>query len=141
VKPRDLSQLKAVAAKLPGAVIVIAVLRGDFLPVEKRILKPFVQWGRRLNGDREPTNPVLLLTLHELMFDDFLSATWKDLGGVHAEFSSDDHTHDVRSLADTTQQIYLGLPSFDAVRRAQWERRMRDRSGSQRSKLKGVAQE
>jgi hypothetical protein len=127
VKPGDLSQLKAVASKLPGAVIVIAVLRDHFLPAEKRILQPFVKWGRRLNADREPTNPVLLLTSNELMFDYLLSATWKDLGGVHAKFGTDDHTRNVRSLADATQQIYLGLPSFDAVRRVQWEKRMKSR--------------
>ena len=30
-------------------------------------------------------------------------------------------------FADATQQIYLGLPSFYAERRAQWERRMQKR--------------
>jgi hypothetical protein len=145
VKPRDLSQLKAVAGKLPGAVIVIAVLRDHFLPAEKRILEPFVKWGRRLNADREPTNPVPLLTSNELMFDYLLSATWKDLGGVHAKFGAYDHTHNVRSLADATQQIYLGLPSFDAVRRAQWEKRMKGRratrvAGAESPKASAVTQ-
>jgi hypothetical protein len=141
IKPHDLSQLKAVGAKLPGAVIAIAVLRDHFLPVEKRILEPFVKWGRRLNADREPTNPVLLLTLNELMFDHFLSATWENLGGVHARFSSYHHTHDVRSLADATQQIYLGLPSFDAVRRAQWESQMKRKKGVEQAKLEAGTQE
>jgi hypothetical protein len=145
VKPRDLSQLKAVAAKLPGAVIVIAVLRDHFLPAEKRILEPFVKWGRRLNADREPTNPVLLLTSNELMFDHLLSATWEDLGGVHAKFGTYDHTHNVRSLADATQQIYLGVPSFDSVRRVQWEKRMKGRratrvDGAESPKASAVTQ-
>jgi hypothetical protein len=112
IKPRDLAQLKAVAAKLPGAIVVISVLRDHFLPIEKRILEPFVKWGRRLNADREPTNPVVLLTSNELMFDYLLSATWKNLGGEHAKFSAYDHTRNMRSIADATQQIYLGLPSF-----------------------------
>ena len=83
IKPRDLDQLKTVASKLPGAIIVIAVLRDDFVAAEKRILERFVKWGRRLNADREPTNPVLLLTSNELMFHHFLSATWRELGGAH----------------------------------------------------------
>jgi hypothetical protein len=58
------------------------------------------------------------------MFDHHLSSTWKAIGGEHAKFTEYDHTHDLHSLADSTQQIYLGLPSFDAVRRLHWERRM-----------------
>jgi hypothetical protein len=43
VKPHDLAQLKAAAAKLPGSIVVISVLRDQFLPTEKRILEPFVK--------------------------------------------------------------------------------------------------
>jgi hypothetical protein len=130
IKAKDLSQLKAVAIKLPGAIIVIAVLRDHFLQSEKRILEPFVKWGRRLNEERRPTNPVVLLTSNELMFDHFLSATWEKMGGEHAKFTAYDHTHDLHSLADSTQQIYLGLPSFDSVRRSQWEKRMQRRQSA-----------
>jgi len=125
IKGRDLAQLKAIAAKLPGAIIVISVLRDHFLPAEKRILEPFVKWGRRLNSDREPTNPVMLLTSNELMFEHLLSATWQSLGGEHAKFGTYDSTRNLRSIADATQQIYLGLPSFDAWMRSQWEKRMK----------------
>jgi hypothetical protein len=125
IKPRDLAQLKAVAAKLPGAIVVVSVLRDHFLPIEKRILEPFVKWGRRLNADQEPTNPVVLLTANELMFDHFLSATWKDLGGEHAKFGTDDYTRNMQSIADATQQIYLGLPSFGHWRQSLWEKKMK----------------
>lgn len=125
IKPRDLAQLKALAAKLPGAIIVIAVLRDHFLPIEKRILEPFVKWGRRLKPDGEQANPVVLLTSNELLFDHFLSATWKSIGGEHAKFANYDHTRSMRSLADATQQLYLGLPSFDAWHRSQWEKKLK----------------
>ena len=125
IKPRDLAQLKGVAANLPGAIVVISVLRDHFLPIEKRILEPFVKWGRRLNSDQEPTNPVVLLTANELMFDHFLSATWKDLGGEHAKFGTDDYTRNMQSIADATQQIYLGLPSFAHWRQLLWEKKMK----------------
>jgi hypothetical protein len=125
IKPRDLTQLKAVVAKLPGAIVVISVLRDHFLPMEKRILEPFVKWGRRLNGDQEPTNPVVLLTANELICDHFLSATWQDLGGVHAKFATDDYTRNMQSIADATQQIYLGLPSFGHWRQSLWEKKMK----------------
>jgi hypothetical protein len=135
VKPKDLAQLKIVAAKLPGAILVISVLRDDFLPEEKRILEPFVKWGRRLNADREPTNPVVLLTAKELLFDLALGHTWKNLGGTHAKFCEYDNTRDMRSIADATQQIYLGLPSFDQWKRSQWEKRIED--ARQRQLAKG----
>jgi hypothetical protein len=125
IKRRDLAQLKAIAGKLPGAIIVISVLRDHFLPAEKRILEPFVKWGRRLNSDREPTNPVILLTSNELMFDHLLSATWQSLGGAHAKFGTYDHTRNLQGIADATQQIYLGLPAFNAWMRSQWEKRIK----------------
>jgi hypothetical protein len=124
IKARDLAQLKAAATKLPGAIIVISVLRDHFLPAEKRILESFVKWGRRLNAEREPTNPVVLLTSNELMFDFHLSTTWEHLGGEHAKFGNYECTRNMRAVADATQQIYLGLPSFGELRRSQLEKRM-----------------
>jgi hypothetical protein len=125
IKPRDLAQLKAVAKKLPGTAIVIAVLRDNFLPTEKKLLKTFVRWCRRVDSDGEPTNPVLLLTSHELLFDHHISETWKSLGDPHLKFSNYEMIRTLKGFADATQQIYLGLPSFYAERHAQWERRMR----------------
>jgi hypothetical protein len=125
IKPHDLRQLKMVAAKLPGSYIVIAVLRDHFIPEEKRILEKFVKWGRRLNSDREPTNPVVLLTSKDLMFDHLLSATWKELGGKHTKFGTYHDTRNLLSIADATQQIYLDLPSFDEVMRSKWVKRPR----------------
>jgi hypothetical protein len=51
------AKLRAVAAKLPEAVIVVAVLRDHFSSAEKKVLAKFVAWGRRVNVYREPTNP------------------------------------------------------------------------------------
>ena len=125
IKPRDLAKLKAVAKKLPGTAIVVAVLRDHFLPIEKRLLKTFTRWCRRMDLDGEPTNPVVLLTSHELLFDHHISETWKSLGDPHLKFSNYERIRNLNGFADATQQIYLGLPSFYAERRAQWERRMR----------------
>lgn len=125
IKAHDLAQLKAVAKRLPGAAIVVAVLRDHFLPAEIRLLKPFVRWGRRADADGEQTNPVVLLTARELLFDHHISTTWKALGGAYAKFSDYNAVRKLKGFADVTQQIYLGVPSFDVDRRVQWERRMR----------------
>jgi threonine synthase len=74
-------------ARAPGTAIVIAVLRDHFLPIEKRLLKTFVRWCRRVDSDGEPTNPVVLLTSHELLFDHNISATWETLGEPYVKFS------------------------------------------------------
>jgi hypothetical protein len=41
----ELAKLKTVAAKLPEAVIVIAVLRDRFTAAERKVLAKFVAWG------------------------------------------------------------------------------------------------
>lgn len=120
---RDLAKLKSVAAKLPGVVIVISVLRDHFTRTEKELLKKFVNWARRVNVHGEPTNPVVLLTSHELTSDDVLSATWDNLGGAHARFA-DECTRNLLEFANATQQIYLGLPSFHQIRREYWDKRL-----------------
>lgn len=118
----DLFKLKAVAAKLPEAVVVIAVLRDHFTEAEKKILRQFVAWGRRVNAYGDPTNPVLLLTSHELTFEHLLLSTWKELGGRHAKFADYEHGRTLSNLADATQQIYLGMPSFHSEREQYWRK-------------------
>jgi hypothetical protein len=132
ITARDLAKLKSVAAKLPDAVVVISVLRDYFTLKEKKLLEKFVNWGRRVNVHGEPTNPVLLLTAHELTMDHPLSATWKDLGGVHARFADYEHTHTLLDMTDATQQIYLDLPSFYQVRRDYCDRRLARRKAAQK---------
>lgn len=130
MKANDLAKLKGVAAKLPEAVIVIAVLRDHFTTAEKKILTKFVSWGRRVNVYGEPTNPVLLLTSNELTMDHHLSSTWKALGGKHAKFADYEHSRTLSNLADATQQIYLGMPSFHQVRSEHWKKRHARRKAS-----------
>jgi hypothetical protein len=119
----EVAKLKTVAAKLPEAVIVIAVLRDHFTTAEKKVLAKFVAWGRRVNVYGEPTNPVLLLTSNELTMDHHLSSTWKALGGQHAKFADYEHSRTLFNLADATQQIYLGMPSFHQARDEYWKKR------------------
>jgi hypothetical protein len=119
----EVAKLKTVAAKLPEAVIVMAVLRNHFTTSEKKVLEKFVTWGRRVNLYGEPTNPVLLLTSNELMMEHDLSSTWKALGGKHANFADYEHSRILVNLADATQQIYLGMPSFHQVRGEYWKKR------------------
>ena len=131
ITARDIAKLKSVATRLQNVVVVISVLRDHFTRTEKDLLKKFANWGRRVNIHGEPTNPVLLLTAHELTMDYLLSETWKSLGGAHANFADYEHTHSLLDLADATQQIYLGLPSFHQARREYWDKRLARRKAAQ----------
>ncbi|MGF6507688.1 hypothetical protein [Paraburkholderia sp. 32] len=64
--------------------------------------------------------------------DFMLSKTWKELGGVHARFADHQLTRNLLNLSDSTQQIYLGLPSFHQVRREYWDRRLKQRKAAQK---------
>jgi hypothetical protein len=130
IKPKDLAKLKAIAARLPDAVIVISVLRDHFTAAERKILTKFVNWGRRVNVHGEPTNPVLFLTAHELMMDHFISSTWKSLGGQHAKFDNHEYTRNLMNFADATQQIYLGMKSFHQARDEYWKKRLARRQAA-----------
>lgn len=125
---RDVSQLKSVAERLPGAVIVISVLRDHFTQVEKKLLESFVNWGRRLDDYDEQTNPIILFTAHELTLEHFLQDTWRALGGDHEKFSGYNNVRSLSDLADATQQIYLGVAPFTKFRgekmRRRYERQM-----------------
>ncbi len=123
IKSNELEKLKRVATKLTGTIIVIAVLRDHFTEAETIALRKFVNWSRRVNVYGEPTNPVILLTSHELTMDFLLKSTWEKLGGKHAKFADYRHHADLFSLADATQNIYLDMPSFEHVRRENLERR------------------
>ena len=124
IKPKDLTKLKAIASRLPDAVVVISVLRDHFTAAEKKLLMKFVIWGRRVNVHGEPTNPILLLTAHELMMDHYISTTWKELGGIHAKFEDYEHTRNLMNFSDATQQIYLGMKSFRQARDEYWKKRL-----------------
>ena len=125
IKPRDLAQLRRVAARFPGSVIVISVLRDEFTPGEVRNLLSFVKWTRRLDPHWMPTNPVVLLTGVELFHELSIESTWRDLGGPYERFADFDITRSLHRFAEATQMLYLNLPSFAEDQRAAGERRRR----------------
>lgn len=112
VKADDLEKLKVIANRLPGAVIVVAVLKEGFLPEEVARLRKFVGWARRPDGDGYATNPVVLLTGHELFSGNLIYDRWKKLGAPFAAYADFRHTADLASLAEATQAIYLDMPPY-----------------------------
>ena len=57
---------------------------------------------------------VIVLTGTELFADHHLRQTWQETGGAHATMVKHPSVHidDLWTLADITQQLYLGLPAY-----------------------------
>ncbi len=124
IRASDISKLQDLGKKLPGATLVVSVLRSDFTDSEKKLLRRLVKWGRRLDPVRDPTNRVLLLTINEMRHSfGPLSSRWEKLGGKYAKFADFHNTRNLNLIADATVAIYLGMPSFVEERQEAWEKR------------------
>ena len=124
LKREDITKLKKVGERIPGSMIAISVLREQFTESEKRLLRGLVRWGRRLNDQGGPTNPILLLTQTELLGQAPIDYVWEKKGGVHKKHA-EGATRNLRSFADATVALNLGLPWF-AQQRYEFRRRRRE---------------
>jgi hypothetical protein len=107
IKARDLDQLKLIGEKLPGSVIVIAILRDKFTDTEIKRLEKFVVWASRPDGLGHETNSVLLLTGHELFAGYSVHGAWEKLGVPYKDRAD---FHNLKSLYDfarSTREIHV----------------------------------
>jgi hypothetical protein len=126
---RDVQRMEKFARDFPGAVVVFATLRRELDAKEKRLLIPFVNRGRRLLTTTRPNNPVVIFTANELFSWTGPRSAWKELGppfSHHADEYGDDRVF--VSLADATQQLYLGLPSIHTQPVKRFRRREKSNS-------------
>jgi hypothetical protein len=74
------------------------------------------QWGRISRNDGALRNPLIVLTGLELFADYGIERAWKSVGEPNSRFAQHAATDqtDLYHLAETTQQLYLGLPPFFA---------------------------
>jgi hypothetical protein len=113
-KEMDLDRLKEFAESFPGSNIVLSAMKDDFDSTEKKRMRAFAEWGRVLQKNGEPRASVIVLTGRELFSQFDLGRTWKNAGGRHAAMVQHPSVNldDLWTLADTTQQLYLDLPSY-----------------------------
>ena len=132
-KVDDVDRMKLLAEAFPGSVIVFSTMKqaSDLAREEINRISRFASWGRERMSDRRGSRaPVLLLTGNELFAGFSLQEAWAKVGGQHAalakagRFRSDN----LRVLADLTQQLYLGLPSYHAWLDEKWKKK-RERKG------------
>ncbi len=119
IKPKDITRLKDLALRFPGAYLAVSVLRNEFTDVEKVLLRKLVKWTRKLAIDGGPRNRVLLLTGLELLRQrEPIGQRWEEIGGRHAAFSDFHHTRSLQNIAEASIAIHLNMPSFESGRHA-----------------------
>lgn len=133
----DIERLKALAIAFPGAVLALATMKqAEELSVKEiRLIKRLAEWGREYDRDRRQSRaPVLMLTGTELFTPYHLQKQWKDRGGRHAALIEAAYISarldNLRILADLTQQLYLGMPSYGDWRQKRWNKRRRQKLGA-----------
>ena len=125
-RTEDVANLKAVAQRFPGSVLVFATMRqpGDISASEIRAIRKLALWGREpIEREQQTRAPVVVLTGIELFSGFSLAKTWQEIGGRHAAIgcASRLRTDNLRVLADVTQQLYLEVPSYADWMSAKWD--------------------
>ncbi len=118
---QDVSKMKHLTEAFPGSILVFAALKeaDEFSNKEIERLKKLAEWGREYDNDREQSRaPVIILTGTELFTEYSLEESWEGKGGMHKDLigPARGRTDNLRVLADLTQQLYLGMPSYDSFR-------------------------
>ncbi len=126
-KEDDVARMKRLVEGFPGAVLVFATMKEavDLTKEEVVRLRKLAEWGREyVSESRRTRAPVILLTGTELFTGDSLHSAWMNKGGKHKDLCSSyiqlDH---LTTLADLTQQLYLGMPHYHEWRDAKWKAR------------------
>ncbi|WP_316976087.1 hypothetical protein [Shumkonia mesophila] len=121
----DILRFRHLAKAFPGAHFLFSTLKQSLGDDEKDLLRSFAEWGRRPLKTGQPRASVIVFTSTELFAEWDLQSSWSKLGGRHAELSDPAYIHldDLFTLGDLTQQLYLGMPSYDAWRHARFRRR------------------
>ena len=126
----DVDRLKRIAQKIPGTFLVFATLNSELGKDERLRIRRLAEWGRRPDADGRSRNLVVVLTGTELFAQETISDAWEQAGGKRQALAKSTGVQmgDLRTLADLTQQIYLGLQPINQHLREYWKSRYQRRS-------------
>jgi hypothetical protein len=124
-KRGDVDRMVTLSKAFPGAILLFATLRKELTEAEKKLLRPFVNSGRKYWKEERPYNPVLILTGTELFSVYRPEESWKKAGGQHAPWAVKfQRGHlSLLELCDATQQIYLGLKPWKQWLQERWKQK------------------
>jgi hypothetical protein len=122
-KRDDIDRMLALSKGFPGAILVFATLRKDLTDAEKKLIRPFVNRGRKYWKAERPYNPVLILTATELFAVFRPEQSWQKAGGQHAAWIKKFRRGSLSllELCDATQQIYLGMKPWQQWLKERWD--------------------
>lgn len=126
-KAEDFERMKFLAKTFPGAVLVFSTLRKSLSPQEIKGIASIAKQGRRYWKPEKPINPVMILTGTELLSDLGPPYCWED-----SQKKNFDRVAGLLRVCDTTQQIYLNLPSWHTEWYEKWEKKSRRRMTNKR---------
>ena len=125
---KDVVRMKAIAMAFPGAILVFATMKeaSELSKREIRLIRSLAEWGRKYDKSKAKSRAaVIVLTGTELFAAHDLHMAWNEKGGRHQELVAPAYVRvdDLRILADLTQQLYLGMPSYGSWREQQWRKK------------------
>lgn len=117
-KQEDVDKMRLLAEVFPGSILVFAAMKEveSFSKEEISCIKELAEWGREFDKEKGKTRaPVIVLTGTELLTLSSLEDLWKEKGGKHEALieSARGRINNPKVLANITQQLYLGMPSYD----------------------------
>ena len=133
----DVNKMKMLAEAFPCSTLVFASMKEELSQEEIKRIRKLAKWGRGYDMDRKQTRaPVIVLTGTELFTKMTLEESWKEKGGKHKNLIGPGwvRTDNLRVLADLTQQLYLGMPSYESVIMEKIRERERNRKRLAQSK-------
>jgi len=133
-KDEDIGRMRLLADRFPGSVFVFATMKeGEELSADEiRRIRRFAEWGREYDRDRRRVRAsVVVLTGTELFSAYRLEQSWKEKGGLREQLVSPGYVELDRlsTLADFTQQAYLGMPTYDRWMDEKWKARQSRKKG------------
>jgi hypothetical protein len=110
---RDFARAEESATLFPGAVLCFCTFNEALDKQEIKGLTRLAKQGRKRMDIGKQMNPVLILTARELFFK---MTNFYSIYGDKAEYARRVYMlHDMQGLCEFTQQLYLGMPSYDEV--------------------------
>lgn len=120
----DFERMKVLGREFLGSALIFATLKDELLPAEISSIKAMVLTQHRKRLRFQVYSPVMVLTGTELFSSGGAPECWRGKGGAYEKFEKNGHRwSDLNSVADATQQLYLGLPSWSEWSEGERERK------------------
>ena len=109
---RDISNMRRIGERFPGAVLVFATLSSSLKQADVDSIKLLAEGGRQPIADGHWKNAVVVLTGRELFSEFGPPECWEKLDENEAFAKMNSARHSLYGLADATQQLYLGMEPY-----------------------------